>query len=349
MGVLGAGGFVRVAVVSHIARTVGVADVVLAGGIRFFGDADGVRSHVGDETRRPVTLDGNALVQLLRQHHGLGRRKVQLNGSILLHGAGGIGSEGPLDGLVGYQFLYAVGSLVQIRQDLVRFFLAAQLDLFALVFRKSRRKGVLFLLGGAQAFLRQVRCDVPVFLGHEVLDLPFSVADDLQGCGLHAACGQAFADLVPQHRTDLIARDAVHDPSALLGVDEVHVDGTAVLDALQHGALRDLGEHDPVCLCGIDIQQTAEVPGDRFALPVGVCRQVDPGSFLRFLLDGLDKVRFAPHVDVFGFKVIFDVYAQAALGEVAQVTRAGNDVVAAAQKLPDGLRLGRRFHDDKIF
>ena len=68
------------------------------------------------------------------------------------------------------------------------------------------------------------RDDVPVGGGDERHPLALALDDEPRGDGLDAACREALRDLLPEHRRDLVAVEAVEDAPRLLGVDEAIVD-----------------------------------------------------------------------------------------------------------------------------
>src|SRR5690606_32864042 len=71
---------------------------------------------------------------------------------------------------------------------------------------------------------------IPVVSRAEGHAFAFAVDDQPGSDALHAACREALHHLAPQHRGDLVAVQAVEDAPGLLGVDEVFVDVTRVLD-----------------------------------------------------------------------------------------------------------------------
>jgi len=84
--------------------------------------------------------------------------------------------------------------------------------------------------------------EVPVLLGRKRLDLVFAVDDHARGHRLHAAGGEAPADLAPEQRRELVADDAVEDAARLLGVHQILIDLARRGDALGDDLLRDLVE-----------------------------------------------------------------------------------------------------------
>lgn len=52
--------------------------------IRLIRNTDGIRTQVGDQTDRSLSLDVNALIELLGNTHRLGDREIQCLGCLLL-------------------------------------------------------------------------------------------------------------------------------------------------------------------------------------------------------------------------------------------------------------------------
>ena len=75
------------------------------------------------------------------------------------------------------------------------------------------------LEGLVRRLVGQVGVERPVFLRLEGLDLLFAVVDHAHGDGLHAARGEAAADLLPQKRAQLITHNTVEHAARLLRVD----------------------------------------------------------------------------------------------------------------------------------
>ncbi len=84
-------------------------------------------------------------------------------------------------------------------------------------------------------------------------DLSLALHDEAHRDRLHAAGGQAAADLAGQQRAERVAHEPVDDAPRLLCVDEVHVDVPGVREGLPDGGLGDLRERHPALLgdCGM--------------------------------------------------------------------------------------------------
>ena len=89
-----------------------------------------------------------------------------------------------------------------------------------------------------------------------------------------------------------------------------------------------------------------QMPADGLALTVRVSGKVDLIGLFGLALQFLDELFLALDVDILRGIVMIHIDAQLAGGQVADVAHAGGDLVAIAQIFPNGLRLGRRLHDN---
>ena len=107
-------------------------------------------------------------------------------------------------------------------------------------------------------------------------DADFALAFDNQpkSHGLHAACREAAANLVPKQRGNLIADQAIEDAARLLRVYQILVDVARVRECFLHGLLGDLVECDaadlfPFLGVGAKLQRKMVGNGLTFAVRVG--------------------------------------------------------------------------------
>ena len=90
------------------------------------------------------------------------------------------------------------------------------------------------------------------------------------------------------------------------------------------------------------------MPGDRFALAVRVGREEQGIGFLQGTGNGVDMLLIAfDHLVLHG-EVMLGVDGAFFRHEVAHVAVRGQYLEILAEVLLDGLRLGRRFHDNEI-
>ncbi len=202
--------------------------------------------------------------------------------------------------------------------------------------------------------------DVPVVGGAEGHAGPFALDDDPGGDGLDAPGRQARHDLLPQHRADLVAVEAVEDAAGLLGVDEVLVELARVGGGLGDGLRGDLVE-DHALDRDLRLQRLEQVPGDGLAFAVLIGGEVELVGLGEVALELLDVGLAVGVDDVERREVVVDVDPQArprlvlvllrdllgAAGQVADVPEGGVDDVAGTEIRGDRLGLRRGFDDDQ--
>ena len=343
MGVLGAGlGLELAGLAGVIVLAVAALDKAPGGGGGLVGQAQGVGTHIGDQTHGALPGDVNALVELLGDGHGAAGGHVQLAAGLLLEGGGGEGRS-RVAGLVGplHRGDGKGGTLncVAHRGD---FLLAAQVHLLLFSVElggEGARVGADSVQPGGQS---------PVLFGGEGANLLLPLGHQAGGHRLDPSGGQAPANLLPQQRGELVAHDAVQHPARLLGVHQVHVQLPGMGDGLIDHLLGDLVEGDPVGLVVGQAEQLLQMPGNGFALPVRVGGQIDGFALLGRLLQIADDVLFALDGLVVGQEALLHIHADLALGQVPDVAHGGLHLKPGAQIFSDGLGLGRRLHDDQI-
>ena len=164
--------------------------------------------------------------------------------------------------------------------------------------------------------------------------LALALDDEPRRDRLHASGREAAHDLLPEHRRDLVAVEAVEDASRLLRVDEPRVDVARLAERAVDRLLRDLVEdHAPDR--HLRLQHLQQVPGDRLALAVFVGREQELVGVLQELLQLADLLLLVRVDDVERLEVVLDVDAEprpllllvllrdvgGALGQVADVAR----------------------------
>ena len=327
------------------------------GGVR---QGDGVGSHVGDEA---------LLVELLGHRHGSLRGEAEFPAGLLLEGGGaerfvGAAGVGPGIHLVDAERGGLEGGGECGGGGLVEdcdggaggltggVEVAALGDTHPVEGGQACGEGAGFRLGAAV----EGHVEVPVAGGHESDAFPFPVNDETGGHGLNATRRQFRHDLLPQHRGDLVAVEAVEDAAGLLRVDEVGVERAGVGDRLGDGRRGDLVEDHAVGgHLGFEFLQ--QVPGDGLALAVTIGGQEEFVGDLEFLFQLPQRRLLVGGHDVEGGEVVVDVDAGArpfeslvpgghlggAGGQVADVTAARLHHVAVAEVAGDLRRLGGRF------
>ena len=201
---------------------------------------------------------------------------------------------------------------------------------------------------------------VPVGGAAEGHPLPLALHDDPGGHRLHPAGRELGADLLPQHRADLVAVEPVEDAAGLLGVNQVGVQVTRVLCGLPDGRFGDLVEHHPADR-DARLQRLQQVPGDGLALAVTVGGEIELVDVLEQALEFGDDGLLVGADHIERFEVVVDVDTGAgpllrlvlgrdvgsALGQVADVPPGGLDNVVRAQITGNFARFSGRLDDDE--
>ena len=190
------------------------------------------------------------------------------------------------------------------------------------------------------------RLDGPVLLGFKRADLPLALDDQSKRDGLHPAGGESGLDAVPQDGAGLVADQAIENPARLLGIHLPVVDLPGLPQRLLDGVLGDLVEQDPVS-GDVRLELIGNVPGDRFAFPVGVGSQVDGRSALGRLLEIRQRLGLALDGDVLRLEPALHIHPELAGGQIPNMADGGLHVVAGAQVLTDRLGFGGRLDDDE--
>src|SRR5437870_706467 len=330
----------------QVRRAVAALDVVARGGERFARDARRVGAHVGDEADRALRAELDAFVEALRDPHGArgleaelarrllleargdeGRRRVAAPFLALDLGDGPVGASEPREHLVHARLRVEAKALV--------------VELLARHLGEPRREG-------RRLARLEPRLDRPVLLVRERADLTLVPADDPAGGRPHAARREPAAHLVPEQRRELVADQPVEDAARLLRVEAVAVELAGLLERLEDRLLRDLVEQHAVDVLRPRAELLRDVPGDGFALAVGVGRQVDVLLVLGRLLDVLEHLRLALDDVVLGREVALDVDPELRLGQVHHVADGGLHLVVPPEVLAERLGLGRRLDDDEV-
>ena len=327
----------------NVIRAVAFGDEFPRFGLRLVCHAHRIRPHVRNQADAALCADFNALVQVLRDRHGAAVAETEFAGCLLLQGAGDEGS-----GRIALLFaLFYVGDAViravEVGEDGVHIFLR-----FGFEPGSAARKE----FGGKQELLfggdgRQQGGERPVLFGNERKDFTFAFADHSHGDGLDAACRQALLYLLRQHGRELVADKTVEDAPCLLCIHAVNIYRTGLRDGLLHSLLRNFVELNALGV--FEIQSLGKMPCNRFAFAVGIGGKEDTGRAPRRTGQFFEDI-FAVGDGLIGWgEIVFDIYAEFAFGQVADVAHAGLDDVIAAEKVFKSLGFGRGLHDDECF
>ena len=184
--------------------------------------------------------------------------------------------------------------------------------------------------------------------------------DQANGDALHAAGAQPGLHLLPEHRRQRVAVEAIENAAALLRAHQVLVDVAGIVERLLDRVLGDLVEDDAADR-NFRLEHLRQVPADRLAFAIGVGREQQLGRVLERGLQVRDLLPLVARDDVVGREVLLDVDAEPApvllldllrhfggrLGQIADVAVARLDPVLVAEEAAERLRLRGRLDDDK--
>ena len=91
------------------------------------------------------------------------------------------------------------------------------------------------------------------------------------------------------------------------------------------------------------------MPGDRLALAVRVRCEIDDVAVLGVFFQLTDQLALVADGLIDRFKIVFDVHAELAFGQIAQMTHAGLDHIVLAEIPLNGFRLRRGLNDHQMF
>ncbi len=360
----------------HVLRPVESPGLVAGGGERSLGQVRRVRTHVGDvavlvqllcHLHRSLAGEAQFAAGLLLQGGGHERRVGRAAVRLGLHrpdcedGVGEPAGQGTCRGLVephhvrggdlaGGCEVASGGQPAAVERDQVR--------------RQRSGVGWLGVCGPAlrTTVARGQRAedtfDVPVLSRGEAHPGAFAFDQDAGCHALDPARRQPRHHLFPQHRADLVAVEPVENPPRFLGVDQVLVDLTRVVHRSLDRLRRDLVEDHPLHRHG-RLQRLQQVPGDRLALAVLVCGEVELAGVLDQGLELADLGSLVGSDDVERLEAVVDVHPESRprfalvrdrhlLGvtrQVPDVPDTGLDLPARAEVSGDGLRLRGRLDD----
>ena len=119
-----------------------------------------------------------------------------------------------------------------------------------------------------------------------------------------------------------------------------------------HRVLGDLVEHHALHVLALELalrlQELVQMPGDGLALAVGVGREEQRLGLLQRARDGVDVLLVALDHLVLHREVVLRVDRAFLRHEIAHVAVRGEHLEVLAEVFLDGLRLGRRFHDNEV-
>ena len=259
-------GFGRIATcfLRQILAAIGGADDFTGALIGFLGHLHTVGTHISDLA---------ILVELLRGLHGALGGEAEATRCILLKCRGDEWWWRITFDRLGFNCIDGEPVAAYCFQCFIsiRFVREAEFfELLAIQFNKAR------LEGGAVRGL-QVGHDLPVFLRFEHFDFAFTLADQAQRNGLHAASGPGTRKLAPQDRRKREAYEIIESTSREIGIDQLLIDIARVLHRFGHGRFGDRVEyhaaHANIFQNAAIFQRFEQVPGNGFAFTIGVGRE----------------------------------------------------------------------------
>ena len=216
---------------------------------RFIGKAQGVGSHVSNQTDGAHAFNFHTFIQLLRNRHGTSGSQTQTAGCFLLQGRSNKRRRRTAE------FFTALYSLNMERicsdgiNNSIDLIFTAQFTLFSVfaVVTCSKRS---VLVTTVQNSIQK-----PVFLCNKCINFFFAVSYH-SGCnGLNTACRQTTLNLLPQQRRKLIANNSVQNASSLLGIYQVLIDFTGIGNAFRNNAFGNFIKCNALCFFIRQIQQ----------------------------------------------------------------------------------------------
>ena len=181
---------------------------------------------------------------------------------------------------------------------------------------------------------------------NEVFDGTFALDNHAHRDRLHAAGAKATANLLPKYGRELKSHQAVEYAPGLLGVDQVHVDVARIVYGAKDGRFGNFMKDNALGLGNVKVQCLGEVPRNGFSLAVLIAREPHRVGALGQLAELSNHIFFVVADYILRSEAFGDVDSDSALGQIADVAKAGAHRECAAEVFFDGLRFGGRFDDD---
>ena len=121
--------------------------------------------------------------------------------------------------------------------------------------------------------------EIPIDRRAERAALFLALDDQPHGNALHASGAEPGLHLLPEHRRQRVAVEAVEDAAALLRANEVLVDVDGFVERLLDRVFGDLVEDDPAD-GNLRLEHLRQVPADRLAFAVRVGGEQQLGRLL---------------------------------------------------------------------
>ena len=121
---------------------------------------------------------------------------------------------------------------------------------------------------------------------------------------------------------------------------------------LEHAVLGDFIEHDALHFLtlqfALGLQQFVQMPGDGLALAVGVGCEIQGFRLLQGTRNGIDVLLVALHHLILHREAMRGIHGAFLRHQIPNMAVGGKNLEVLTEVFLDGLRLGRRFHDNEV-
>jgi hypothetical protein len=323
--------------IRQIAGVVAIRDCSAGGADRLSGHLYAVGPHVGDE---PV------LIERLGEPHRVAGGKAQFASRFLLQGRGGERRRRVLAERLGFDRDDGEPAVLDDLLGRVRRALIANrqpVELLAIERDQAR--------GERRAIRLEIGRDLPIFLRFEQLDVAFAVDDQAERDRLDPPRRFGSRQLAPQDRRQREPDQIIECAARPVGIDQILIEPARMGHRLRHRRFGDGVEGDAIDLGGERLalpEHFLDVPADRLAFAVGIGRQDQRIGLLRRVGDGFQLLGLVRISVPFHRKAGIRIDRAILRRQVADMAIAGQHAVTRAEIFFDGLRLGRRFNDNKF-
>ena len=294
----------------------------------FLSDHRGIGSVVGDQTGFVERLSG--------AHRSLSRKSQHIHPGLLESG-GSVGRIGMASSFRLFSSRDQIFLFFEFRGDPVGIFLAANRNLYPVLFEKFR-----FEISAVAQFSK----DFPVFFGVKGLALLLSINHQPHRYRLHSPRRKTVPDLLPKERGKFVAHQPIQNPPGLLGIHELLVNFPRRKERLLHRFFRDFMESDPFGFVVPD--QLFDVPGDRLPLPIRVSGEKNLLGCGRRFFQLRDDLFFPRNLVVLGGKIVLHIHSQILFGKVHQMSLGGEHFIPLPQELLESFCFCRGFNDYQL-
>ena len=137
---------------------------------------------------------------------------------------------------------------------------------------------------------------------------------------LHASCREPRLDFAPQNGRQFKAHDAVEHTTGLLGVNQIKIDGTGILNCFQDSGLGNLVEDDATRILVRQPKHLKQMPCDSLSLAVFITCKPHQIGFSGLVFQFLDLFFLVLRYLIYGFESILHINAEVLLVQVTDVS-----------------------------